>query len=68
MRLSSKKNKDKVKLSVNVILDKFLRETVALNIILFAQTKEVLARKSDATNHSNHHLVVNNIIDISKFV
>ena len=63
-----KKTKDKVKPSVNATSDKFLRETVALNIISITKTRGVMAKKSDATNHGNHHLAVNDTIDISKLV
>ena len=50
-----KENKDKFRPSANAILDKFLRETIALNIISLTKTKEVMARKSSTTNHDNHH-------------
>lgn len=40
-----KKNKDKIRLSANTILDKFLKEIIALNIISLAKTKEVMVRK-----------------------
>ena len=60
-----KKNKDKVR---PLISDRFLREIVALNIISLAKTREVMARKSGATNYGNHHSTVNNILDILKLV
>lgn len=40
-----KENKNKVKPSTNAILDKFLREIVALNIISLAKTREIMAKK-----------------------
>ncbi len=63
-----KENKDKVRPSANATSDKFLKETVMLNIISLAKTREVMARKSGATNHSNHHSVVNNTINVSKLI
>ena len=63
-----KKNKDKVRPLTNAILDKFLKETVMLNIISFAKTREIMARESGVTNHGNYHLVVNNTDDVSKLV
>ena len=63
-----KENKNKVRILVNATSDKFLRETVGLNIISLAKTREVMARKSGITNHGNYHLAVNNIIDVSKLV
>lgn len=63
-----KKNKDKVRSSANAILDKFLREIVMLNIISFAKTREIMARKSGVTNHDNHYSAVNNTVNISKLV
>lgn len=38
-----KKNKDKVKLSANTILDEFLREIVTLNIISLVKIREIMA-------------------------
>lgn len=61
-----KENKDKVKPLANAILDKFLRKTVILNIILFAKTREIMARKSDTINHDNYYLVINNIVNVLK--
>lgn len=61
-----KENKNKVKLSVNATLDKFSKEILTLNIILFAKTRKVMAKKGDATNYNNHHLVVNNTLDVLK--
>lgn len=63
-----KKNKNKIRSPVNAILDKFLKETVTTNIILLTKTREVMAKKSGTTNYSNHDLIVNNIIDISKSI
>ena len=64
----NKEIKDKVRPSANVTSDKFLRETVVLNIISLAKTREVMARKSVATNHGNHHIAINNTVDVSKLV
>lgn len=63
-----KKNKNKVKLSANATLEKFLRETNMLNIVSLAKTKKVIDKKSGVINHSNYHSIVNNTIDISKLV
>ena len=63
-----KKSKDQVRLLANVISDKFLRETVILNIISLTKTKKVMVRESGATNYGHYHLVINNIVDISKLV
>lgn len=63
-----KGNKDKVRLSANTTSDKFLRETIALNIIPLAKTREVMAKESGITNHGNHHSAINNTIDISQLV
>lgn len=63
-----KKNKDKVRLSANSILDKFLRETVALNIISLAKSRKTMIKKSGTTNYGNYHLAINNTVDISKLV
>lgn len=62
------KNKDKVKLSANAILNKFLRKIIALNIISLVKTREVMARESVTINHNNDYLVINNTIDISKII
>lgn len=63
-----KKNKNKVKLSANATLDKCLKETVALNIISLAKTREVMTRASGATNYGNYHSSINNIIDVFKLI
>lgn len=63
-----KKNKNKVRPSANTTLDEFLKETVALNIISFAKTRKVIAKKSGAIEHSNHHSVVNNTVDVLKLI
>lgn len=63
-----KENKDKVKLSTNATSEKFLRETVMLNIISLAKTREVIAKESGIINYSNHHKAKNNTIDVLKFV
>ena len=63
-----KEYKNKVRPSANATLDEFLRETVALNIISLAQTREVMAKESGTTNYGNHHLAVNNTVDVSKLV
>lgn len=63
-----KKNKNKVKLLINTIADKFLIEIVIINIILFAKIGEAMTKKIDTTNYNNHHSIVNNIINISKLV
>lgn len=68
VRLLSKKNKNKVKPSVNTILEEFLRETVILNIISLAKTRKIMIRRSGITNYGNHHSIVNNTINNSKFV
>lgn len=49
-----KENKGKVRPLANATSDRFLKETVILNIILLAKTREVMARKSGATNYGNH--------------
>lgn len=61
-------NKDKVGLLVNITLDEFFKETIALNIISLAKTRKIMAKESDAINHSNYHSVVNNNINILKLV
>lgn len=48
-----KKNKDKVKPSTNAISYKFLEKTIALNIILFAKIRKVMAIKIGAINYCN---------------
>lgn len=63
-----KKNKNKVKLSTNCILNKFLIEIIVFNIISFAKTREVINKKYSTTQYSNYHLVVNNTINISNLV
>lgn len=63
-----KEYKDKIRLSANTILDEFLKETVALNIISLAKIREVMARKTSVTNHGNHHSAINNTFNISKLV
>lgn len=55
---------DKVKPSINIILKKFLREIIALNIKSAIKTNEIIVRKGNAINHSNYYLVINNIISI----
>ena len=63
-----KENKDKVRPSANATSDQFLKETVGLNIILITKTREVMAGKTGATNHGNHHSAINNNIDVLKLV
>lgn len=64
-----KKNMDKIKSSSNaVISDKFLKETIMLNIISLAKTREVIIRKCGTTNHDNHWSAVNNTINVLKLV
>lgn len=63
-----KENKNKVKPLINVILNKFLKKIVMLNIILFTKTRKVIAKKSDTINQDNHYLAINNTINISKLV
>lgn len=63
-----KKNRDKVRPSANITLDKFLRKTVISNIISLTKTKDIKPKKSSATNYGNHHLAVNNTVDVSKLV
>ena len=63
-----KKNKDKVRLSANATSDEFLRETVMLNIISLAKTREVMGKETGATNYSNHYSMVNNTFDVLKLV
>lgn len=63
-----KKNKNKIKLSINITLDEFLKEIVILNIILFAKTRIVMVRKNNVINYDNYHWVVNNIVDVLKFI
>lgn len=63
-----KENKNIVKLLANTILDEFLREIVVLNIISLTKTKEVMVKKSDATNYGNYHSAINNTINILKLV
>lgn len=45
-----------------------MRETVVLNIISLAITREVIARKNGATNYGNHCSAVNNTVDVLKLV
>lgn len=59
---------DKVKPSINIILKKFLREIIALNIKSAIKTNEIIVRKGNAINHSNYYLVINNIIDVLKLI
>lgn len=63
-----KENKEKVKPIANIILNKFLKGIVVLNIILLAKTREVIVKDSGITNYGNHHSVVNNTVDISKLI
>ena len=39
-----------------------------MNIISLAKTREVMAKKSGATNHGNHYSAINNTIDVLKLV
>lgn len=41
-----KKNNDKIRLSANTILNKFLRKIVILNIISLAKIREVITKKN----------------------
>lgn len=66
VRLLSKKNKEK--LLANIILNKFLRKIVLLNIISFAKTREIIVKEGSIINYGNCHLAINNIVDISKLV
>lgn len=68
IRLSKKKNKNKIKSLANTTLDKFLKITVTLNIISIAKTKETIVKKNDTTSYNNYYLIINNTIDISKLV
>lgn len=68
MRLLLKKNKNKIKPLANTILDKFLKGTIALNIISFTKTRKIIVWKSSTSNYGNYSLVTNNTIDVSKSV
>lgn len=63
-----KKNKDKVKLSANATLNKFLKETIALNIISLAKIREIIVRENDFIHNGNHHSTVNNTVSILKLI
>lgn len=63
-----KENKDKVRPSANAKSNKFLRKRVALNIISLTKIREIMAIKNGTTNYSNHHLAVNNTVDVSKLI
>ena len=63
-----KKNKDQLKPSANATSGKFLKETIALNIISLAKTREIISRERGITNYGNHYSAINNIVDISKLV
>lgn len=63
-----KENRDKVMLSVNAPSDKFLKETITLNIISLVKTRKVIVRKSGSTNHSNHYFPINNTIHILNLI
>lgn len=51
-----KKNKNEVRLLAIAILDKYLRETITLNILLFTKTRGVMAKENPITNYDNHDL------------
>lgn len=63
-----KKNKDRIRPLANATSDEFLGETIALNIISLAKTREIMARESDVTNHGNPYLAVNNTVEVLKLV
>lgn len=63
-----KKYKDKVRLSVNIILNKFLKKTIVLNMISFTKTREIIVRKNSATNYDYYYSAINITINISKLV
>lgn len=45
-----------------------MRKIVVLNIISITKIKEFLVGKNNTINYGNHHLAINNIIDVSKLV
>lgn len=63
-----KKNKNIIRLLANIIFNKFLKKTIVLNIILFAETKEIKIKKRDFTSHGNNNWEINNTLNILKLV
>lgn len=50
-KITIKDNKNKIKPLANAILDKFLRKTVMLDLILLARIREIIVKKSDTINY-----------------
>lgn len=63
-----KKNKNIIRLLVNAILDKFLKNIIILNMILFAKIWEIIVKKKSTINHNNNYSTINNTIKILKFL
>ena len=61
-------NKEKIHLSANIISDKFLRETVVINIVSLWKCQEVVFRATGATLYGNCHSFAIRLPDILLFV
>ena len=61
-------NKEKVRPSSNAKSDEFLRETVALNVLLLWSCKEAVSRATGATSHGNCHSFIAKLSDVSLLV
>ncbi len=61
-------NKEKVHPFTNTKSDEFLRETMALNVLLLWLCKEAVLQVTGATSHGNCHSLVAKLLDVSLLV
>lgn len=61
-------NKEKVRPLANAKLDEFLREVVALNVLLLWKCREAVLRTTGATSHGNCHFLVAKLPDVSLLI
>lgn len=60
------KYKDKIKVLVNLNLDKFLKKNIILNIVLLNKIKDIIIRKNSIINNNNKIFLINIFINILK--
>lgn len=61
-------NKEKVRLSVNIKLDEFLREVVALNVLSLWKCRETMSCTTGTILYGNHHFLVAKLLDVSLLI
>lgn len=61
-------NKEKVQLLANAKLDTFLKEVVALNILLLWKCRKIILHIIGATLYSNRHSLIARLPNVSLFI